>query len=78
MATLNGSWIPTVMPQCLRELSHVELRPRLHATQTPCVTGFQIGGCARLPLRVCVPAWFPRSRIRDRRFTSDLEVAWGA
>jgi len=39
------------MPPCLREVSHVELRPRLHVTQTPCVTGFRSGDARLLPLR---------------------------
>jgi hypothetical protein len=38
--------------------------------------GFQIGGCARLPLRECVPAGCPEPYLYDR-FTSGSEVGWG-
>jgi hypothetical protein len=64
------------MPQRLRELSHVELRPRLHAADS------LRDGVSDRVMRVInrfasVPAGFPEP-YPNRRFTSDVEVQWGA
>ena len=51
--------------------------PKINATQTPCVTGFQIGGCARLPLRECVPAGCPEPYLYDRLNRLAQTSRWG-
>src|SRR6516164_9376212 len=49
---------------------------KCHADTTPAGRGFRSGGCARLPLRECVPAGFPEPYLYDRLF-SGSEIAVG-
>src|SRR6516165_5624348 len=68
--TAKGSLVPKLVIAMGRTYDQM---PRRHDA---CGAGFQIGGCARLPLRECVPAGCPEPYLYDR-FTSGSEVAMG-